>query len=257
MGSLVVRAFAALSLSFVFAWAARASAQSNDPNCGTGRPDGFEVLPDQSTAQIPAGNPTSFTCNLKGNRAGIAVTVEYACAAETEASWQSKTANRTKNVVSRSATEVLVRENREVKSYAGTFDSSEKLFLRVDARTIATVFVASDAGGNGGLVFGAEDAAAYARARATANAPFTSEWKCPEGDMPPIATSSAPPAGSSPAPSSSAAGKKKSKAQSKEKDSDDAPILGLSWPVVIAIVAGVVLSGAALTWILRRPRRPG
>lgn len=262
MGNLALRALVVLVTAWVVVSAGEARAQSSDPNCSSGMPSGFKFLPEYSSPSIPEGNPTSFTCNLANpGRAGIAVTVEYACAAETEAAWQSKVGNRTKNVVSRSATEVLVREVRSVRSYAGEFTASEKLFLRVDARTIATVVVPSNIE-NGKLDFGAEDAAGYARGRATANAPFSSNWKCPEGvDMPPVPTTSqpAPSGGPGPAPGPAPAptDKRPKKSSDKDKDAeaDDKPILGLSWPVLISIVVGVVLLGAGFTWIVRRPRR--
>ena len=249
MGMSVLRAIAALAvaLSSFGAWEARA--QSSDPNCDSGMPDGFKVLEQHSSTEIPPGNPTSFVCNLDGKYAGLAVTIEYACAKETEAAWQSKVGNRKKNVVSRSSTEVLVRENHEVKGYTGEYAASEKLFIRVDARTIATVYVMSDPtdGENSKLRFGAEDAASYARGRATANAPFSSNWKCPEGnDMPPLPTATTT---GEPQPPTTGTGKPK------EREVASAPFLGLSWPVIIVMVTVVVITGAGFTWVVRRPRR--
>lgn len=229
-------------------------------------PEGFEVLTENSTTTIPPGNPTSFVCNLrKKGQAGVAVTIEYACGAETEAAWNAKTASRTKNVVSRTSTEVLVRQEHEVTGFAGSFDASEKLFIRVDARTIATIYAMSDMVGGTHLRFGAEDAASYARGRATANAPFSSNWKCPEGDLPPpTSTGTSPPAptptntpgpGTTAAPAPGDKKPKKEKEKDREKDSESAPFLGLSYPVLGGIVGAVVLAGVGLTWALRRPRR--
>lgn len=262
MGMFVLRLLTALVATWLVFGARAAHAQSSDPNCASGLPDGFKVLGEHSTTEIPAGNPTSFVCNARSNRAGLAVTIEYACAAETEAAWKSKTANRTKNVVSKSSTEVLVRELHSVSGYAGEFSGSEKLFIRVDARTIATVYVMSDRQDDSptsALFFSAEDAASYARGRATANAPFSSNWKCPEGDVPPTPTSQPQPpttgtgaTSTSPAPTP---GDKKTKSKEKEKEAEAAPFLGLSWPVILVMVTVVVLVGAGFTWIVRRPRR--
>lgn len=271
MGKFVVRALLAL-VAALFVTSARDARA--DPNCDSGKPDGFRVLAEHSSPDVPRSNPSSFVCNLmKGGIAGLAVTIDYACAAETEAAWQSKTASRTKNVVSKSSTEVLVREIRSGRGYAGDFEATEKLFIRVDARTIATVYVTSfPKEDGGGLIFGAEQAAGYARNRATANAPFSSNWKCPEGvDMPPVGTSTStgqppPSTGSGPGPgplpgpgptaTSAPAGDKKAK-KATEKEPENAPILGLSLPVLVAIVTAVVLAGAGFTWVIRRPRRAG
>ncbi len=265
MGSFVLRALFVLVAALLVTSARQAHA---DPNCDSGMPEGFRVLEEHSSPDVPRTNPSSFVCNLmKGGIAGLAVTIDYACAAETEASWSSKTANRTKNVVSRSSTEVLVREFRSGHGYAGDFEATEKLFIRVDARTIATVYVTSFPNGSGGLMFGAEQAAGYARGRATANAPFSSGWSCPEGvDMPPLTTSTGagqPPttatAGPGPvttsAPTPSSEKKpKRDKAEKGDKEADDKPILGLSLPVLIVLVTAVVLVGAGFTWFVRRPK---
>lgn len=159
---------------------------------------GFELdnLPEHSSA-YPKGAMCNYTMRSdEGRSAGMAITVEYGCPAETEAAFQGKTGTRKKydrsadvrrGEVQRTATSLLLREDRSGEGYAGPFTVQQKMFVLLDPQTIATIVVLTDVKPPKDenaepdpdiLIFSADQAVDLARNLAFAHADAKSNLKC-------------------------------------------------------------------------------
>jgi hypothetical protein len=136
----------------------------------------------------------SVVCNYvvkgstdKDRHSGMAVTVEFNCKTQIEQSWQSKTASKRRNERSRSDAMLLLREMGNYTGYAGDFTVQEKMFLRTDTLSIATVVVLTDFKENSTdrVNFSANDAQALAHQLAGRYQATAKEMGCTdEGDQP-------------------------------------------------------------------------
>ena len=126
-------------------------------NC-SGSVGGFDLTIDKDHSSVSG---SSVICNYVAKSqgksqtiSGFAVTVEYACGNETQAAWTSKTAQPYPpwdpqttprgRIGPQGGNSLLIREDGEVSGFAGTFAVAEKLFMLVDAQTIATVVLHTD-----------------------------------------------------------------------------------------------------------------
>ncbi len=177
----LVQAIAVTFASLLFLLAPRISTATNESHathrvlqaampetqtltCTAGSPGDFKVtvLPNSSAIGKGGGTNLELVCNYQVESndnppavSGMAITIDYACDQETQDSWNSKTGKRdqynpkanppvTSGEVSRSSTSLLLREDGEVQSFVGTFTVQQKLFVRINSRTIATIVVNTD-----------------------------------------------------------------------------------------------------------------
>ncbi len=111
--------------------------------CDTGKPSSWSVLQARSSV-----SPTYIMCNACGpSGAGAAVNLEIGCPAQTAAAWQSKTGGTRRSEVGRTATTVRTREQRSITGFCGTGSVGEKLFVKLDDRAVATIYVIKNEGG--------------------------------------------------------------------------------------------------------------
>jgi hypothetical protein len=129
----------------------------------------------------------SFVCNYE-TAYGLAITVAYACPADTEETWQSITSGTRDNEVERTTTSLLLRDSDGpfVSQFSGDFwDSQDKEFLRIDDGTMATIVLLSNfADELDTPEFSADEAAAAATQLAQTNRPSSSELVCPKSCTP-------------------------------------------------------------------------
>jgi len=128
------------------------------------------VLAEYSSIGVDGNVVRSVICNYRveatagaGALAGMAITIEYACPAQTAEAWKSKTETRRRTEVKRTSTSLLLRESGNYDVYAGVFTVHEKLFLLLNDRSIATIAAYTDENDKGGYNFSAELAAGSAQ----------------------------------------------------------------------------------------------
>ncbi|MEO5951807.1 MAG: hypothetical protein ABIQ44_04985, partial [Chloroflexia bacterium] len=120
-----------------------ATKQANEaPSCLGQRLVGefeYALLPDSSALTKDGEVVQSVRCNYSmstkashpagpGRISGMAITIDYACPAETEANWKGKTANRP-DAISSTSNSMLLRETGEFSSFTGDHTIQEKMFL--------------------------------------------------------------------------------------------------------------------------------
>lgn len=167
----------------------------------------LEILTENSSLGFDGNQVVSVLCNYRistkashpagaGLTSGMAITVNFACPAETEESWKSRTDNRP-DAIARTSDSVLLREEREGTGFSGPFTVQERMFLLIDSHTTATIVVNTDynPGSSDTPVFSAASGRELATDLATLYAPRATD---PECGTPPIGggSSSTSPGGS-------------------------------------------------------------